>query len=216
MKKAIFTLMVIALAVTPALSAPSIYFTPGGSSPGAWEYDGSGSFSFSQQVVIDQIGGDTGDSLVGNYVYVPDLLVSGKAGGPYGLTATGAIEFKDSSGTVLMSGTLGQGDLIPVGTIGATYTELKMDITNITVNNIIGSDALALVTPYSGMDFSLSIIGNMYISDMLETGIADSGTFGGTMTVQTEQLPHTPAPAAVLLGSLGVAMVGWLRRRKMF
>ena len=120
MKKAIFTLMVIALAVTPALSAPSIHFTPGGSSPGAWEYDGSGSFSFSQQVVIDQVGGDTGDSLVGNYVYVPDLLVSGKAGGPYDLIATGAIEFKDSSGTVLMSGTLGKGNLIPVGTIGAT------------------------------------------------------------------------------------------------
>ena len=211
MKKWISIIILAVFIGTPALAVPTIEFSPG---TGGWSYTPSGPvagiFSFAQTIPVNRVLGGTTDTLVGaGFVYIPDLIVSGIPGGPYLLTPVSSIEIRDAAGNVLLNGALGIGDLVPVGPAGVAYTEIRADITNITVTNTIGSDILdAIAAAGHGLDFNLTILSNMYIQDTIDVGIADSDGLTGTMTTVT------PAPGAILLGSVGVVLVGWLRRRR--
>jgi len=53
------------------------------------------------------------------------------------------IYIKDLTGTTTyLTGTLGAGDLVTAGTTGVGYTAFQVDITSITINNPISSNAL--------------------------------------------------------------------------
>ena len=48
-----------------------------GTSPGAWYYDGSDTFSFIQPITISDVEGSGTDTLNGQFVHLPNLEVSG-------------------------------------------------------------------------------------------------------------------------------------------
>jgi hypothetical protein len=217
MKKLLLMLTLLGLLSTPALAVPTIQFSPGGVSAGTWNYNGAtNTFTFSQEVTVDLGLGSAADTLVGAYVFIPNLTVGGIPGGPYTLTPAGAgtITIESSStqgaGTVYLTGTLGNGDLETAGTTGTGYTVFQADITGITIVNPIGSGALAAIAAITDplLDFELSLQGgpSAGFKYMLDNNISFSDGFSGAMTI-------IPAPGAILLGGIGVCLVGWLRRR---
>jgi hypothetical protein len=206
MKKLVGSLCIWAVLAVPAFAVPDIEFNPDAL---GWFYDGGGTFDFSRSVAIRRVLGGTADTLVGQFVNLPALAVSGLPGGPYTASALAAIEIVDGGGGVLLTGTLGAGNLIPVGATAAAYPYIKADITGVTINNTIGSALLAYwqANPDGGIDMNLSLENNIDMGGMLAGGISDGDGFSGSMTL-------VPEPATVVLLGLGGALLAVTNRKK--
>ena len=69
MKKLILLIIFVSLMNMGAQAVPTIQFSPGGTSPGEWSYDGGTTLSFSQDVTVDLVQGSTADGLIDASLY---------------------------------------------------------------------------------------------------------------------------------------------------
>ena len=216
MKRILLTLAVCAMMAAPALATPTLDFSKQGS--GGWVFtlaSGTGTFSYSQPITIDYSYMNPGDPLEGKYVFLPNMTLGGSSGA-WTLTPVGSgiitIETATSGGTVLIYGTLGQGDLAPTGNVATAYTLSMADIhwTSWDGNVTLNSPTLAALWNNVYADMNLGFSGGPVTFNQMLSGALGDGTWKdgltGAMTI--------PAPGAILLGSIGVALVGWLRRRR--
>jgi hypothetical protein len=217
MKTFVFIILALVFLGVPAFATPSIEFSPDSGKAGSWSYDGAGTLDFSQYVTVDRGLGSKTDALVGSLVFIPTLSV--------GVATPGLYTVKPLENTVLtvrnpddlqiyMKATLGSGDLVPVGTIGAAYTNFKADLSNVVVTSAgkaLDSAVLNAIinSGVATLDFQLSLLGGSganytTFSEMLAGDKTGSGGFSGAMTI--------PEPATLALLALG--SLAFLRKRK--
>jgi len=217
MKRYIFIIVTLFFFGVPAFAMPSIEFSPDAGTAGSWSYDGAGTLSFNQYVTVDRGLSSNADALVGASVFVPTLSVNGTSSGLYTLKPLGSSVLtvrSPETDEIYMKATLGKGDLVPVGTIGAAYSNFKADLTDVVVTNAgksLGSAALSAIINSGTMalDFELSLQGasgtNYYsLSEMLAGGYAGGNGFSGAMSI--------PEPATIAL--MGLGALAFIRKRK--
>ena len=218
MKRLVAILMMLVVCLgTSALATPTVEFSPNPDTAGNWNYDGAGTLSFDQDISVDKALSSNYDALVGSLVYIPTFNVSAIGDGTYNLTPLGdpTISIKNSDGSsVYLTGTLSSGNLVPIGTIGAAYTQFQSDIFNVKVTyagELLGSAALDAIVKSGTMslDFELALLGGsgtnyMSLTEMLAGGYSGGNGFSGAMTI--------PEPTTIAL--LGLSSMVFFRKRR--
>lgn len=235
MKKVLLTSVLVAFLSSSALAGPSLYF---GTVPDAtsWTLSGSGGvYNMTFENIYVTLSDPTGDDILNDFISLPDMTLSDihmsagfvmgalTPGSELTITADAAGPGSVSAGDEVMAADLGPGSLMKIGAgFSAFYIE-ESDLTNIdgtndysdVIDSFIAADSLDGL--YVDLYFTGSTSDTMFdnleaVANGLDVDFSVSGTLSGH--IAQEGIVYTPAPGAILLGSIGIGLVGWLRRRR--
>lgn len=220
MKRLLFGTLIFILTASAATATPSLHFsTAPGTAPSWLLANNAGVWTLSFTPTGIEVDDNPGDAVYLDRVGLPTMKLTNIVVTPGYILARlrplGPLTITDDTGGMgtVMSSALANGGSLTVGTTYLAYSKPNddMDITSLTggYSQVLDDLQTAELAGYP-IDFSFTGSSHTNLYALLSANIAGSSATG---TIEGN-IYSIPAPGAVVLGSLGAGLVGWLRRRR--